>query len=198
MFAVFTPVIGPGKQYVGVAPVEFPESPARAAERLVPMAVLDDTADYMTVSFGTRREYIPCDDAQLQAMTGSELQRMSLRMIDRWHPQVRRIVEHWLPESIFPLTLRTSVPVSAWQTSRITLLGDAVHAMSPAGGIGANTALRDARLLAAALAEAADGRWLIDVLADYESAMTRYGFDAVRASAANGQRMLGQDPLPMS
>ncbi|MGV4988130.1 hypothetical protein ACVB8X_28790 [Streptomyces sp. NRAIS4] len=67
--------------------------------------------------------------------------------------------------------------------------------MSPAGGIGANTALRDACLLAAALEEAADGRWLIDVLADYESAMTRYGFDAVRASAANGQRMLGQDPV---
>ncbi|WP_327403947.1 FAD-dependent monooxygenase [Streptomyces sp. NBC_01288] len=90
------------------------------------------------------------------------------------------------------------MPVPAWHPSRITLLGDAVHAMSPAGGIGANTALRDAGLLAAALGKAAHGRPIIDALADYESVMTGCGFDAVRTSADNGRRMLGQDPLPRS
>ncbi|UJB45487.1 hypothetical protein HRD51_36100 [Streptomyces sp. A1-5] len=70
--------------------------------------------------------------------------------------------------------------------------------MSPAGGIGANTALRDAGILAAALEQAADGRPLVETIAAYESAMTGYGFDAVRLSADNGQHMLGQDPLPTS
>ncbi|MGN5376895.1 FAD-dependent oxidoreductase [Streptomyces lasalocidi] len=196
MFAVFAPVIGPGKQYVGVAPVEFPEPPGQAADRLAPKVGLEDTADYMTVSFGTRREHLPCSDAQLQSMTGAELQRMTLLLVDGWHPQIRRIIEHWLPESIFPLILRTSVPIPVWRPGRITLLGDAVHAMSPAGGIGANTALRDASLLASALGKATDGKSLIDALADYESEMTGYGFDAVRASAENGRRLLGQNPLP--
>ncbi|MEU5305924.1 FAD-dependent oxidoreductase [Streptomyces noursei] len=152
----------------------------------------------MTVSFGSRRELLPFGDAQLQAMTGAELRSMTLRLIEPWHPDVRRIIEHWLPESVFPLTLRTSVPVPTWRPTRITLLGDAVHAMSPAGGIGANTALRDAGILAAALERSADGRPLVETVAAYESAMTGYGFDAVRLSADNGQRMLGQDPLPTS
>ncbi|MCZ1019967.1 FAD-dependent oxidoreductase [Streptomyces noursei] len=198
MFAVFTPVIGPAKQFIGVAPVEFPEPPRTAARRLAPTAALNDTADYTTVSFGSRRELLPFGDAQLQAMTGTELRSMTLRLIESWHPDVRRIIEHWLPGSVFPLALRTSVPVPAWRPTHITLLGDAVHAMSPAGGIGANTALRDAGILAAALERAADGRPLVETVAAYESAMTGYGFDAVRLSADNGQRLLGQDPLPTS
>ncbi|GGU90108.1 hypothetical protein GCM10010211_65860 [Streptomyces albospinus] len=68
----------------------------------------------------------------------------------------------------------------------------------PAGGIGANTALRDASLLAAALEQAADGRPNVETVAAYESVMTGYGFDAVCSSTENGQRTLGQDPLPMS
>ncbi|MGW3199291.1 FAD-dependent oxidoreductase [Streptomyces sp. NPDC001118] len=198
MFAVFTPVIGPGKQFVGVAPVEFPEPPGQAADRLAPTAALADTADYMTVSFGSRHELLPYGDAELRAMTGAELREVALRLIEGWHPRVRRIIEHWRPETVFPLTLRTSVPVPAWRPTPVTLLGDAVHAMSPAGGIGANTALYDASLLATALERAADGRPIAGIVAGYESVMTVNGFDAVRLSADNGRRMLGQNPLPVS
>ncbi|WP_214416604.1 FAD-dependent oxidoreductase [Sphaerisporangium fuscum] len=197
MFAVFTPIIGPNRNFVGVAPVRFPEPPAQAAARLAPEVPLPDTQDYMTCTFGARPEFLPCDDDGLRAMSGSELQAMTLEMIEGWHPRVRRIIEHWDTETIFPLVLRTSVPIDPWPATNITLLGDAIHAMSPAGGVGANTALRDAAVLGAALGEvAARGKPVADAVAEYEAAMTGYGFENVRVSARNGQRLLGQDPLP--
>jgi 2-polyprenyl-6-methoxyphenol hydroxylase-like FAD-dependent oxidoreductase len=50
---------------------------------------------------------------------------------------------------------------------------------------GANTALRDARLLTRKLVEAHDGRLsLTDALHDYETTMTGYAWDAVIKSRA--------------
>jgi 2-polyprenyl-6-methoxyphenol hydroxylase-like FAD-dependent oxidoreductase len=83
------------------------------------------------------------------------------------------------------VTVRTAVPVAAWQASRVTLLGDAIHAMSPARGSGANTALRDAALLAGQLAAAARGEQsLVQAVGTYERQMIDYGFAAVLATRA--------------
>jgi 2-polyprenyl-6-methoxyphenol hydroxylase-like FAD-dependent oxidoreductase len=100
------------------------------------------------------------------------------------------------PASIFPGSVRTSVPVATWETTAVSLLGDAIHVMSPAIRVGANTALRDARVLTARLVQAAGGRPLAEALHAYEKEMTGYGFDAVRESAARGHSLVGQDPLP--
>jgi 2-polyprenyl-6-methoxyphenol hydroxylase-like FAD-dependent oxidoreductase len=55
--------------------------------------------------------------------------------------------------------------------------------MSPARGSGANTALRDAALLATELGAAArDDKTVVQAIADYERQMVDYGFAAVRAS----------------
>ncbi|RBQ20677.1 hypothetical protein DP939_06220 [Spongiactinospora rosea] len=89
------------------------------------------------------------------------------------------------------LQLEHAIP--PWETTRVTLLGDAAHAMSPAAGAGAGHALRDAAALTAALTR---GGPLIPVLRSYEQEMIASGFAAVRASAANGARVLGQAPLP--
>src|SRR6516225_5342854 len=94
--------------------------------------------------------------------------------------------------SLSLLTIRTSRPVNPWQTSRVTLLGDAIHSMTPYRGIGANIALRDAALLCANLKEAALGACTIEqAINDYERQMREYGFAAVRASLQAMQQSVG-------
>lgn len=75
----------------------------------------------------------------------------------------------------------------------MTLLGDAIHAMSPARGSGANTALQDAGLLCQVLTDTTpDGRALMAAIGQYETQLRQYGYAAVEASrqaeAAMGAR----------
>ncbi|MFI7666651.1 FAD-dependent oxidoreductase [Nocardia sp. NPDC049526] len=194
MFGVFTAVTGPERTYLGVAPVEFPVPPqqagAMAGLTLLPLS------DYMTCSFGARREWFADSGEALRAANGAKLHAIMTAATRDWHPRVREIVAHCRPDSLFALPLRTSVPIDPWPTTRVTLLGDAIHAMSPAAGSGACTALRDAARLTVALTEARASGDPIAALRAYETEMIDYGFAAVRAGAIDGQRHLGQDPLP--
>lgn len=192
MFAIFSMIAAPDRTMLGFAPVDYPEPVADACARLVPDLRLRDDEPYMTCSVSVRREVLNRTDDDLAAMSGSELQKLALSLLDGWHVRAVAMIERWDVDSPFPLSIRTSVPIDPWQPSRVTLVGDAVHAMSPAAGAGANTALRDGATLAAALASAP----VLDAVALYEREMTVYGFAAVRESAANGARFLGQNPLP--
>jgi 2-polyprenyl-6-methoxyphenol hydroxylase-like FAD-dependent oxidoreductase len=81
------------------------------------------------------------------------------------------------------ISIRTSVPVAPWKTGRITLLGDAIHSMTPYRGIGANIALKDAMRLRDALIAAQNGeRELLEPIHAYEEDLIRYGFAAVEKS----------------
>lgn len=194
---IFSVISGPDETFVGVAPVEFAEPPHEAAARLAPGVALQPVTSYMTCSFGARREWFGRPEDQLRAMSGEQLHAIMAGAVRSWHPRVRTIVTHCDPASMFALPLRSSVPIARWATGRVTLLGDAIHAMSPAAGAGACIALRDAADLTGALTEAAAGRDLITALHDYETVMTERGFAAVLAGARNGERFLGQDPLPV-
>ncbi|MFI5783927.1 FAD-dependent oxidoreductase [Nocardia sp. NPDC051570] len=178
MHAVFSMILGPGYTMVGVAPVAHPEP-------------------FMTCSVGLRREAIGLSDEELAGLSGERLREFALKQVDGWHPRVRAMVSSWAPETVFPLVIRTSVPFAPWVSSRVTLLGDAIHAMSPAAGAGANAALCDGAALAAALSEGPDEAVARGAIAAYEEAMVTHGFAAVRESATNGHQFLGQDPLPV-
>ncbi|MFI1920096.1 FAD-dependent oxidoreductase [Nocardia sp. NPDC020380] len=178
MHAVFSMILGPDHTMVGVAPVAHPEP-------------------FMTCSVGLRREAIGLSDEELAALSGERLRELALQQVDGWHPRVRAMVSSWVLDTAFPLVIRTSVPLAQWDSSRVTLLGDAIHAMSPAAGAGANAALRDGAALAAALSEGPDEAVANGAIAAYEQAMTAHGFAAVRESAVNGRHFHGQDPLPV-
>jgi 2-polyprenyl-6-methoxyphenol hydroxylase-like FAD-dependent oxidoreductase len=118
-------------------------------------------------------------------MKGAALQRLVLDLTGDWHPNLRQIFALGDPDSSFPLRIRTSEPIPPWPTTNVTLLGDAIHTMTPGRGVGANTALRDTRLLTRKLVEADQGRLsLTDAVHDYETTMTGYAWDAVIRSRA--------------
>ena len=86
------------------------------------------------------------------------------------------------------------VPPEALPHGRVTVLGDAAHAMIPLCGAGANTAILDAcdlgKLLIEARAEASDST---SVVAPFAAKMIPHGREAVLASRAAGNAD-GDDP----
>jgi len=91
----------------------------------------------------------------------------------------------------------TSVPSTLDTPSNVTLLGDAVHAMTPTLGRGANLAMRDGALLGRQLKTVAEGRISLSAaLAAYEAGMVKYGFEVVQESVQIGEERMGQNPLP--
>jgi 2-polyprenyl-6-methoxyphenol hydroxylase-like FAD-dependent oxidoreductase len=157
-----------------------------------PGLLFDNTRDYINWGFWSSTDRYPPGVMDLRR---EDLIRLVLEMTPNWHPNMRKLFTLSDPGSCFPINIRTSVPVEPWQSSTITLLGDAIHTMTPGQGVGANTALRDAALLCRQLVAAHQGsKPLLEAVADYEAEMIPYGFARVADSLAqNGTS--GDDPL---
>lgn len=169
----FTGVVG-GRIGMAVGVVRFREPPQAFG--------LSPAQDYLMWALaGDRREFgVP--DERLTALDPAGLHALSAELIRTWHPGLRAL--HALADigETFAIRVRTSPPAPPWPPSRVTVLGDAVHAMSPARGSGANTALKDAGLLCRTLSAAADGADIVASIGDYERHMREYGYAAVAAS----------------
>ncbi|WP_052869434.1 FAD-dependent oxidoreductase [Streptomyces niger] len=147
-----------------------------------PGMLYDNSRDYIMWGFAASEKWLPSDVSRLR---GAEIQQLVLEKTADWHPDFRRIFSLGDPGSSFPLVMRTSEPIDQWQTRNVTLIGDAIHTMTPGRGVGANTALRDARLLARKLAAVHRGEQpLLDAVHAYETTMTSYAWDAVIKSRA--------------
>ncbi|GAA3534497.1 FAD-dependent monooxygenase [Amycolatopsis ultiminotia] len=154
--------------------MRFRTPPKEAAGQLAPEVVLPDIHDYVRWAMilppdGSRTDLSP-PEAALSRMQG-------------WHPDLQALIEQSDPDNAALLSIRVIEPGERWAPGPVTLLGDAIHATSPTGGNGANTALRDADLLSRCLLEAAEGRQnLLTAVGNYERQMLEYGAEAVRTS----------------
>lgn len=111
------------------------------------------------------------------------LHAKACHLVEKWHPTLRRIVAEADIPATFSVGFRASEPVKSWQSTNVTLLGDAIHTMPPFRGVGANTALRDAELLHHKLVDVVTKEVpLLQAVAEYETEMLRYGFEAVTNS----------------
>ncbi|MFZ0216100.1 MAG: NAD(P)/FAD-dependent oxidoreductase [Candidatus Dormiibacterota bacterium] len=140
----------------------------------------DNTRDYIMLGFGSHRRHLPDDFMQLD---GPALHAVLVDRTASWHPALRTLYRLADPTTCFPLNIRTSVPVDPWPATRVTLIGDAIHTMTPGLGVGANTALRDAQILSERLIQAdRNGEPVVAAIGGYERQMHGYAWDLVAKS----------------
>lgn len=165
------------------------------------LSVNDETASHDPVLFDNTSSYIMWALAagnrrypdNVSSLDGEALRALVLDLIDGWDPAFKELVAGSPAGSVSLLPIFTSKPVGPWPTSNITLLGDAIHSMTPFRGIGANTALRDARLLCRNLVAARETGAVRTAIADYEHQMRDYGFAAVRDSERSARQFVSEN-----
>lgn len=150
--------------------------------------------DYIYWVLISRTDVFDAHTKDLSRLSSHESAALSLRLTEEWDPSTRALLE--LQDVAQSSTLRvcSAVPdLRPWDASeRVTVLGDAIHAMSPCGGVGAVTALRDAALLTERIVE---GGVSVDSVAQYEEEMRGYAKIAVERSFFGGKKMFGQRPF---
>lgn len=135
--------------------------------------------------------------SNLMDLDSDGLRRVVDELTTGWHPLLRRMLADSDPDARTALEFAAAEPVPFWPTTIVTVLGDAIHPMPPVGGLGGNTAMRDAHLLCQLLTAADRGRLpLLDAIAHYEQEMREYGFAAVRASVHMQRQALSTGTLP--
>lgn len=142
----------------------------------------DNTRDYIMLGFSSHGRRLPDN---FMSMDGPSLHALVTDRTSSWHPNLRKLFELAEPSTCFPLNTRTTERVAPWESTTITLIGDAIHTMTPGLGVGANTALLDAQILAEALVkEVKSGSQpkIIAAVAEYETKMHTYAWDRVKKS----------------
>jgi 2-polyprenyl-6-methoxyphenol hydroxylase-like FAD-dependent oxidoreductase len=90
------------------------------------------------------------------AVPAEERKAAALRAFAGWAEPVEEIVGTTDTKAVSRMEIFHRSPVKRWGESRVTLLGDAAHAMTNAMGQGANQAIEDAVVLAGCLAAGAE------------------------------------------
>ncbi|RZQ63103.1 FAD-dependent oxidoreductase [Amycolatopsis suaedae] len=141
----------------------------------------DNTRDHVIWGVAVPPRLAP---AGLSDVEGAEVIEVAKAMSPGWSDTLHRLFDLSDPTTCGVSTRQsTSRPIPQWDTTNVTLIGDAIHTMTPGRGVGANTALKDARLLGDRLGAAHRGEVpVLTAIREYETRMIDYGFTAVRES----------------
>ena len=193
IFSGPTLILGPKGCFLFASAVEYGELSTRPNKGKVDpsahFSVPYDRDEYVMWGFSARREKFGLPENP-EAVDGEELKEAVAALMHDWHPALQSLVQRAECSTMTAFPVKTSVPIPPWKTRNVTLLGDALHNMTPFRGIGANTALRDAATLRRTLVRVDRGDdELIPALAAYERDMIEYGFRAVRTSLKEMERL---------
>jgi 2-polyprenyl-6-methoxyphenol hydroxylase-like FAD-dependent oxidoreductase len=129
-------------------------------------------------------------DSTLLRLSSEEAATLAERLTSHWDASIKPLFANQNREQTAMLRIASSKPtLPQWNgEGRITLIGDAAHAMSPTAGAGATTAVRDA----ARLAQMIEIHGLsAESLAKYETGMRAYAEVPIQRSLFGGKFMFG-------
>jgi len=182
--------------FVAVQDVVTPEGGIGANEPGRDEAVFENTRSYVMWGIGAKRERLAVDPNEHDP---ARLAEIAAGAVAAWAPDFRDLIARADPATLSQFAIRTATPVGPWPTGRVTLIGDAIHALTPYRGIGANMALEDAvRLKRAIVAGARGERELLNAVGEYEAAMRNYGFRAARNSLRALRQSVDAGPVRLT
>ncbi|MCJ1384769.1 hypothetical protein MMC17_007887 [Xylographa soralifera] len=144
--------------------------------------------DYIYWALGSRIDRF--DMSSLGEKPSSEdCAAFAQRIVKEWHPSFQALFQYQDISQITAIRIISMAPpMPLWEASRVTLIGDAAHCLSPTSGVGATIALRDARLLGKILAEKGVS---IESVAEYEKEMRAWPELAAQNSVGVGRMIFG-------
>jgi 2-polyprenyl-6-methoxyphenol hydroxylase-like FAD-dependent oxidoreductase len=176
---------GPGWMFV--ATWGTPPEPGQQA------AAPGDAASLVWAWVGLRESY-PMDPLELDA---DQLRKIVLTRTAGWAPVIEAMVQDTPADTITPVALKTMPQLPAWTSTNVTVMGDAIHNMTPMAGIGANTALRDAEVLRQALVDAHHTQdSVVEAVRTYEVRMREYANEALALSTRNARNAASEARFP--
>jgi len=166
--------------------MRFRERPDAAATHWAPDVALAPREDY--VSWAVLFPANEFDDGKADSNT---LQDVACECVGPFPSGFRKVVEEGDPTDVaFTPIVESRTP--EWATRRVTLIGDAIHAMPPVGTRCASTALVDARVLTDRLRTAQVGNTdVLTAIHAYEDTMRSYAPDAAREAHAQLLHTMG-------
>jgi salicylate hydroxylase len=172
IYAAYTIVSDERGTMLGLGQYLPRQSPAEAAAELGVEVSFDDVAPYMMLSGGIPPGVVVPPPPEWRPDTPQQMREVMCAAVANWDPAIRRLVENVQLDTLFSHPFRRLDPTPPWSSSRVTLLGDAINAMLPTLGKGANMAMRNAAVLRDQLVAAASGeRPLLEGIAEYEEDM---------------------------
>jgi 2-polyprenyl-6-methoxyphenol hydroxylase-like FAD-dependent oxidoreductase len=151
-----------------------------------------DPATFIVWAWAAANTSYPSD---VQHWPPAALHDWVVERISNWGPGIRELVASTDPTTVAALTLKTMPPLPHWPPSTATLIGDAIHNMTPMAGVGANTALRDADLLRRHLTAAGPSDFKTRI-GHYENQMRIYANGALAQSTRNARNAASEARLP--
>jgi 2-polyprenyl-6-methoxyphenol hydroxylase-like FAD-dependent oxidoreductase len=164
--------------------------PARPGWMFVSTWNAAEGGEFAVWAWAAARESYPAD---VDSFAPDRLRDLIAGQIADWSPALRYLVAETDPATIASVPLRTMPTLVPWEPSTVTLLGDAVHNMTPMAGIGANTALRDADTLRRAFLSPGP---LVEQVGRYEEQMREYANRALALSTRNARNAAAPARLP--
>jgi 2-polyprenyl-6-methoxyphenol hydroxylase-like FAD-dependent oxidoreductase len=152
----------------------------------------EETGRHVVWAWAAARSGYPAD---VERCSPDQLRELVADRVSGWAPAVRGLVEATDPATVVPVPLRTMPQLAEWTPSEVTLLGDAIHNMTPMAGIGANTALRDADALRRAFV-AGRSEDVVGRVGEYEREMRGYANKALALSTRNARGAAAGARLP--